>query len=176
MTSPGRGLRQVHWSASSCGQICQVSNGPEQPSIRAFTARTCSRSIRPRATPDWLLITPDLQAGRPQPAQRRRDVGDHADGSRVAVVGDVVHDRAVAVDEHGLDHRSGVHGVAPAEGPQRRAASAHVAAAGIAALVTAMRDDLARVRGPGAIRAQANCAVAASQARRRHPGDPTTMR
>jgi hypothetical protein len=74
-TRPGAGLRHAHPAVSSCGQNCQVSNGPSSSSTRALTARSCGSVKWPRARPDWLVTTP-----RRSPAARSRSSAARAPG------------------------------------------------------------------------------------------------
>ena len=70
-TIPGAGLRQRHPSSGPCGHQRQTANGPSSSSTRACTASTSAGRSRPRATPDWLLITPSgTPAARNRPSAR----------------------------------------------------------------------------------------------------------
>ncbi len=138
---------------------------------RAFTASTCARVSSPRPTPDWLDTTPSRTprarrssstAGRPPGAHRRR----------VAVVRDVVHERAVAVEQDRSERRG--HGSSPRRAATAPATRCRTAANGMAALVQAMRrssgpNTSSPGRGPGARRRPRNCAVRAA-----HPSAPST--
>ncbi len=75
-TRPGAGLRQGQPSWGPCGQTAQTSNRPRSRSTRAFTRSTWAGVNRPRATPDWLLITP-----RGTPSRRSRDTACRAPGA-----------------------------------------------------------------------------------------------
>ena len=59
---------------------CHVSKGPSNDSTRALTWASSSGLINPRATPDWLLITP---------LRRRDDAADSAFAERPAWAGPV---------------------------------------------------------------------------------------
>ena len=54
---------------------CQFANGPSSSSTRELTAATCGMVSRPRATPDWLVITATCK-----PAARNRSSAACAPG------------------------------------------------------------------------------------------------
>ena len=82
-------------------------------------ASTCSIVISPRATPDWLLTTPTRMPRVAQPVERLAGARDRPDPVRVAVVGEVVDQRAVAVEQHQLGQPRHQHIVPRADAVRR---------------------------------------------------------
>ena len=174
--SPGAGLRHSQPSSGPCGQYARGPSGPSSASMRAWTAATSSRVEQPAGDAALVGDDRDADAGGAQPGERLARAGHRLDARRVAVVGDVGDQRAVAVEQHRRRQGAG-------RGARRPPAGAARAATARAATMPWRRRASRRssrassrprrgVRGPGAIRAQASSAVPASQRRaapRRRP-------
>ena len=175
-TMPGpRACGRRSRRSGACGHTCQVSNGPSSSSTRALTASTCAAGEQAAADAGLVGDHADrharARAAGPAPRARRRH---RLDQGRVAVVGDVVHERAVPVEQH---RRSGRRPrPALAVPPLARAAGAPTAASGITDAGHHHRGDLGgrpRARGdahPGELGGAGRSQPQPRPASRRHGG------
>ena len=126
-----RGLRQSQPSSGPCGQTAHGPSGPSSASTRALTAATCRRveqAARDRRS-GWRRRRGGTPGGA-QPVERRARAGHRLDQRRVAVVGDVDDERAVAVEQDGVGTTRPAAGAAGPRARSRRARARAAAGAG----------------------------------------------
>ena len=125
---PGAGLRQAQPSSGPCGQTWMVSKGPSSSSSRAHARVDLLAGDEPAGDAGLVADHADLHAAGAQPVQRLLRAVHRPHPVGVAVVGEVVDQGAVAVEEHQVGQAAPRAHAAGAA--RRRAASARWPAAG----------------------------------------------